>query len=95
MRNLEKNNICQTIYNTLSNSKKKWLKKRLQIAKHDFVLFNFLSTNYNTFQDIVLSSTLEVESFKIKRQPLVKALFRSVTVFITQQLRINVTVTSI
>lgn len=90
---LENNNICQTIYNTLSNSKK-WLKKKIT-NRHDFVLFNFLCNNYNTFQDIVLSSTLEVESFKIKCQPLVKALFRSVTVFITQQMRINVTVTSI
>lgn len=42
------------------------------------------------FQDTVLSSTLEVESFKIKCQPLATATFLSVTIFITQQTLTNV-----
>lgn len=67
----------------------------MHIAKQLLVLFYILCTNNNFFKDIVLSSTQEVESFKIKYQLLVTAIFPSVTIFIIQQMRTNVMVTSI
>lgn len=58
------------------------------------ILFDLLCTDIS-FKDIVLNSMMEEESFKIKYQPFAIPIFRSVIVFITQQMHTNVMVTNI